>query len=141
MRILRSAFIGSNSDWLPSRRSELIQIGGLVMLREGHWRLGKSMLGKARYLVAGLVNTVRIPLETITDSEGYLRLGGGINDCVFSGKICIFGRLLLNFIYFCNFQSLNTIRSRLIGLPVESTKRRVAMKRRANQAVALMYIA
>jgi hypothetical protein len=27
MRILRSAFIGSNSAWLPSRRSVLIQIG------------------------------------------------------------------------------------------------------------------
>jgi hypothetical protein len=27
MRILRSAFIGSKSAWLPSRRSVLIQIG------------------------------------------------------------------------------------------------------------------
>ena len=53
MRSLRSRFMGSNSDWLPSRKSVLIQIGGVVMVRLGHWRSGKSMAGKARYLVAG----------------------------------------------------------------------------------------
>jgi len=29
------------------------QIGGVVIVRLGHWRSGKSMAGKARYLVAG----------------------------------------------------------------------------------------
>jgi hypothetical protein len=38
MRILRSMFIGSNKAWLPSRKSVLIQIGGVVMVRLGHWR-------------------------------------------------------------------------------------------------------
>ena len=53
MRSLRSRFMGSNSDWLPSRRSVLIQIGGCVMVRLGHWRSGKGMAGKAWYLVDG----------------------------------------------------------------------------------------
>jgi hypothetical protein len=32
------------------------------------------MVGKARYLLAGRDNMVKIPLKTITDSEGYRRL-------------------------------------------------------------------
>src|SRR5471032_309389 len=33
-----SALIGSINAWLPSRRSVLIQIGGLLMTLFGHWR-------------------------------------------------------------------------------------------------------
>jgi len=54
MRIFFSAFIGSKSDWLPSRRSVLIQIGGWVIVRLGHWRSASWTGGKAVYLVAGL---------------------------------------------------------------------------------------
>jgi hypothetical protein len=53
--------MGSNRDWLPSRKSVLIQIGGWVIERVGHCRFGKSMAGKARYLVAGLDNTAKTP--------------------------------------------------------------------------------
>ena len=56
MRILRSAFIGSNSDWLPSRRSVLIHIGGRVMLRDGHCRSASAMVGNGWYLFAGFCN-------------------------------------------------------------------------------------
>ena len=56
MRILRSAFIGSNSAWLPSRRSVLIQIGALSMSLPGHWRSVSMTAGKGRYLVAGWGN-------------------------------------------------------------------------------------
>jgi hypothetical protein len=73
------------------------------MLRAGHWRLGKSMAGKARYLVAGLVNTVKIPQKAMTDSEGYLRLGGGVDDCVFAYKFTFKDRLLPIIYFFSNF--------------------------------------
>jgi hypothetical protein len=66
------------------------------MLREGHWRLGKSMVGKARYLVAGLDNTVKIPWQTIADSSSYRKLGDGVNDCVVEVKISLFGSTLLH---------------------------------------------
>jgi hypothetical protein len=56
MRILRCAFIGSNSAWLPSRRSVLIQIGACVMVRDGQVRSVKLMGLKERYLVAGFFN-------------------------------------------------------------------------------------
>ncbi len=52
---LRSAFMGSNSDWLPSRRSVDNQMGAWVMLRDGHWRSGKLTGAVGRYLAAGLV--------------------------------------------------------------------------------------
>ena len=61
MRILRSAFIGSNSAWLPSRRSVLIQTGGAVMVRLGHWRSASWTAGKGVYLVAGFFNMVVLP--------------------------------------------------------------------------------
>jgi hypothetical protein len=38
----------------------LIQIGGWVMLRLGHWRSVSGTAGKARYLVAGLVNMAKL---------------------------------------------------------------------------------
>ena len=45
--------MGSNSAWLPSRRSVESQRGARVMLRLGHWRSGNAT-GPWRYLVAGL---------------------------------------------------------------------------------------
>src|SRR5690606_10087895 len=42
MRILRSTLMGSIRDWLPSRKSVLIQIGGVVMRLDGHVRSEKS---------------------------------------------------------------------------------------------------
>src|SRR5471032_658544 len=51
-----SALIGSISAWLPSRRSVLIQIGGLVMTWFGHWRSDNWTGGKARYFAAGFFN-------------------------------------------------------------------------------------
>ena len=50
MRIFFSAFIGSKSAWLPSRRSVLIQIGAWVMVRPGHWRSTRLTGGKGTYL-------------------------------------------------------------------------------------------
>ena len=52
--ILRSPFMGSNSAWLPSRRSVESQRGARVMLRLGHWRSGNATGAMAWYLVAGL---------------------------------------------------------------------------------------
>ena len=52
--ILRSPFIGSNSAWLPSRRSVESHTGARVMLRVGHWRSGKATGAMGWYLVAGL---------------------------------------------------------------------------------------
>src|SRR5471032_3384837 len=51
-----SALIGSISAWLPSRRSVLIQIGGLVMTWLGQWRSDNWTGGKARYFAAGFCN-------------------------------------------------------------------------------------
>ena len=62
MRILRSAFIGSNSDWLPSRKSVLIQIGGWVRVRPGHCRSTNGTGGKAWYLLAGFFNMAAVLL-------------------------------------------------------------------------------
>ena len=56
MRILRSTFIGSNSAWLPSRRSVLIQIGARSMSLFGHWRSASAIGAKGRYLAAGFCN-------------------------------------------------------------------------------------
>jgi hypothetical protein len=38
----------------------LIQIGGWVIVRFGHWRLVSGTAGKARYLAAGLVNMAEL---------------------------------------------------------------------------------
>ena len=48
-----TASIGSISDWLPSRRSELHQIGASVMVFDGQVRSGISMVGNARYFEDG----------------------------------------------------------------------------------------
>ena len=48
--ILRSPFMGSNSAWLPSRRSVESQRGARVMLRLGHWR---SAMPRGHGLVFG----------------------------------------------------------------------------------------
>src|SRR3990167_8173347 len=48
-----TASIGSISDWLPSRRSELHQIGAVVMVFDGQVRSGISMVGNARYFEDG----------------------------------------------------------------------------------------
>ncbi|MNR54836.1 hypothetical protein D3C85_1751010 [compost metagenome] len=53
MRSFLSASIGSISDWLPSRRSELSQIGAWVMVFDGQVRSAMAICGKARYLVDG----------------------------------------------------------------------------------------
>jgi hypothetical protein len=45
MRSLRATFIGSISDWLPSRRSTLHQMGGLVICFSGQVRSGKETGG------------------------------------------------------------------------------------------------
>jgi hypothetical protein len=58
MRILRSAFIGSKSAWLPSRRSVLIQIGGALSVRPGHCRSASWTAGKGVYLREGLFNMI-----------------------------------------------------------------------------------
>src|SRR4051812_36618147 len=50
--------IGSISDWLPSRRSELHQIGTSVMVLEGQVRSGRSMTGNARYFCEGSLSMV-----------------------------------------------------------------------------------
>ena len=48
-----STLMGWARAWLPSRRSTLHQIGAEVRLRFGHWRSGRSIRGKGRYLVTG----------------------------------------------------------------------------------------
>ncbi|MCY1405242.1 hypothetical protein D9M71_204790 [compost metagenome] len=48
--------IGSISDWLPSRRSELHQIGTSVMVFDGQVRSGRLIAGKARYFWDGSFN-------------------------------------------------------------------------------------
>src|SRR5690349_22575829 len=53
MRSFRAASIGSISAWLPSRRSVDSQIGGRVILREGHVRSGRSIGANGRYLCEG----------------------------------------------------------------------------------------
>ena len=55
-RFLVSRLIGSNSAWLPSRRSVLHHTGTLVSAREGHCRLGRSMVGNGRYFFDGSFN-------------------------------------------------------------------------------------
>jgi hypothetical protein len=45
---------------LPSRKSVLIQTGGAVMVRFGHWRSVSGTAGKGRYLADGLVNMVEL---------------------------------------------------------------------------------
>ncbi len=59
-RILRSMFIGSNSAWLPSRRSVLIQIGALPIVRSGHCRSARRTGGNGEYLLAGFFNMLEL---------------------------------------------------------------------------------
>ncbi len=68
--ILRSPFMGSNSAWLPSRRSVESQRGARVMLRLGHWRSGNATGAMAWYLVAGLaIIMVKAPLRRCRAAE------------------------------------------------------------------------
>src|SRR5690554_3736646 len=55
MRSLRSTFMGSINDWLPSRKSVLIQMGGWVMRLLGQVRSEKSRskATNGRYFSAG----------------------------------------------------------------------------------------
>src|SRR6185436_13430686 len=55
-RFLVSRLMGSNSAWLPSRKSVLHHTGTLLSLREGHCRLGRSMGGNGRYFLEGSFN-------------------------------------------------------------------------------------
>lgn len=55
-RIFFAASIGSISDWLPSRRSELHQIGTSVMVFDGQVRSGRLMAGNGRYFCEGSFN-------------------------------------------------------------------------------------
>ena len=50
-RFLVSRLMGSNSAWLPSRRSVLHHTGTCVSWRVGHCRLGRSMGGKRAVFV------------------------------------------------------------------------------------------
>ncbi|MNE11194.1 hypothetical protein D3C80_1039410 [compost metagenome] len=50
--------MGSISDWLPSRRSELHQIGATVMVLDGQVRSGRSTVGNARYFFDGSLSMV-----------------------------------------------------------------------------------
>ncbi|MCY1543740.1 hypothetical protein D9M68_795690 [compost metagenome] len=59
-RIFFAASIGSISDWLPSRRSELHQIGTSLMVFDGQLRSGRSMAGKARYLLDGSLSMLMV---------------------------------------------------------------------------------
>mgnify|MGYP003693538251 CR=1 FL=1 len=55
MRRLRSAFIGSISAWLPSRRSELHQTGTWVMTLDGQVRSAKLDRRKGAVLLGRVV--------------------------------------------------------------------------------------
>jgi hypothetical protein len=52
-RFLVSRLMGSNSAWLPSRRSVLHHTGTVVSLRDGHCRFGRSTGGYGRYFFEG----------------------------------------------------------------------------------------
>ena len=53
IRSLRAVSIGSNSAWLPSRRSVDSQRGAWSRTRDGQRRSGRSMGGNGRYLPTG----------------------------------------------------------------------------------------
>src|SRR4051812_8667926 len=55
MRSLRSASMGSISAWLPSRRSTLHQMGGLVITCEGQVRSASAIGWNGRYLTDGSI--------------------------------------------------------------------------------------
>ena len=61
-RSLRSTLIGSIKDWLPSRRSVLIQIGGWVIRLVGQVRSEKSRSKglNGMYLVAGFESIINL---------------------------------------------------------------------------------
>ena len=89
--IFFSAFIGSNKAWLPSRKSVLIQIGGVVMTRLGHWRSTSWIGAKAVYLAAGFGNMMTAPVAASIDSmEAMLRKKARQVLALFA----LFGRLL-----------------------------------------------
>src|SRR4051812_6239878 len=55
-RFLVSRLMGSNSAWLPSRRSVLHHTGTCVSRRDGHCRLGRSTCAVGRYFLDGSFN-------------------------------------------------------------------------------------
>jgi hypothetical protein len=59
-RVFFSASIGSINAWLPSRRSVDSQRGAAAIVRDGHRRSGRSMVGKGRYLADGSRNMTRL---------------------------------------------------------------------------------
>src|SRR5471032_3291508 len=61
-RSFLTASIGSISDWLPSRKSELHQIGAAVMVFDGQVRSGMSMVGNARYFLDGSLSMVMMEI-------------------------------------------------------------------------------
>src|SRR5215469_1460937 len=73
-----SMLIGSISDWLPSRRSVLIQIGARSTVRVGHLRPFKRMAGKGRYFSAGLRNMTSLVLHGVVCDGGRQRAVGGL---------------------------------------------------------------
>ena len=66
--------MGSNSAWLPSRRSVLHHTGTVVSWREGHWRFGRSMAGNGRYFLEGSLSMAVTRSDADTTSP---RWGGG----------------------------------------------------------------
>ncbi|CFU79902.1 Uncharacterised protein [Bordetella pertussis] len=70
-RTLRSTLMGSISDWLPSRKSVLIQMGGWVMRRLGQVRSAKSRAKgwNGTYLVAGLASIISTPRSVSCESR------------------------------------------------------------------------
>src|SRR5690606_29160489 len=61
-RSLRSTLMGSIRDWLPSRRSVLIHVGGRVMRLLGHVRSEKSRVNgtNGRYLSDGVESMLHL---------------------------------------------------------------------------------
>ena len=55
-RFFVSLLMGSNSAWLPSRRSVLHHTGTVVSVRDGHCRFGRSIDGNGRYFFEGSFN-------------------------------------------------------------------------------------
>ncbi|CAN1598890.1 protein of unknown function [Pseudomonas mediterranea] len=76
-RSFLTASIGSISDWLPSRRSELHQIGAAVMVFDGQVRSGRLMVGKARYLEDGSLSMLMGGILIVV--AGKRRPAGGSN--------------------------------------------------------------
>src|SRR6185369_1618307 len=73
-RFLVSRLIGSNSAWLPSRRSVLHHTGTVVSWRLGHWRSGKSMAGNGRYFWEGSLSMAVL----VRRGHNFPALGAGV---------------------------------------------------------------